>query len=615
MNHLSHTLRIGGVGIALFLILLGGGCSDSDPHSTPSGSTPADSEASPAVWTCSMHPQIQQPDPGDCPICGMDLIPLAPAGPAGGPRTLTLSEGARALARLETAEVRRATPQVDVRMVGKLEVDQTRERTLAARFPGRLEQLYVNFEGTRVEPGEHLATIYSPELLTAQVELLKALQLDPEGRAAQAARDKLRLWGLPEAEITGVAERGEPSDSLTIYAPVGGVVMRKAVNEGDYVETGQVLFEIVDLSHLWLVLQAYESDIGWIRLGQRAQFTVEAYPGRTFEGVVAFVEPYLDEMTRTVEVRVNVANPDGLLKPGMLARGHVQPRVGPEGQVYADYLAGKFVSPMHPWIVKDAPGQCDVCGMDLVPAAQLGYEPEPVDGEPPLLVPASAVLRTGKRAVVYVEIPAAEEPSYEGREIVLGPRTREGFIVLGGLAAGERVVTQGAFKIDSSLQIQARPSMMNPEAAPSPQSETSQPTALQLSPEQGLAILPHYLNLQNALASDDLAGAQEALQNMMSLTGHHGPLPDFLHRLLAAEDLDALRRPHFEQLSEALIGAVKAEPAAFPPVLQMHCPMVYPDRGADWLQAGEPLRNPYFGASMLSCGETIATLGNASESP
>lgn len=582
-----------------------------------------------------MHPQIQQAEPGDCPICGMDLIPLEPdAADEAGPRVLTMSDAARALARIETTEVRRAIPEVDVRMVGKLQPDQTLERSIAARFPGRIERLFVNFEGTRVKQGEHLATVYSPELLSAQAELLQAVQGNPQGRAALAAREKLRLWGFPLAEIDAITERGSPSDTLTIYAPMGGVVTAKSVNEGEYVQTGQMLFEIADLSQLWLVLDAYESDIGWVRLGQRVQFTVEAYPGRQFDGTVSFIEPYLDETTRTISVRVNVDNSQRLLKPGMLARGLVHPRVGPHGEVYAEHLAGKFISPMHPWIVKDEPGQCDVCGMDLVPAAELGYEPEPLDGEPPLLVPASAVLRTGKRAVVYVEVPGRDKPTYDGREIVLGPRTAEGFVVLGGLHPGERVVTQGAFKIDSSLQIMARPSMMTPVGDPPEAAhdhaahgaETDAPGHGAMPEDAPIsdavagledpidhmdakAVLAAYLDLQSALAGDDLAAARAAARSIQEETGHYAALADLTQAMVAAETLEGIRRPHFETLSQFLIRSVEQHPDYFPQLLRMHCPMVYDDRGADWLQASEPLLNPYFGAQMMHCGVVKGALG------
>jgi Cu(I)/Ag(I) efflux system membrane fusion protein len=216
-------------------------------------------------------------------------------------------------------------------------------------------------------------------------------------------------------------------------------------------------------------------------------------------------------------------------------------------------------------------------------------------------VPASAVLRTGRRAVVYVEVPDQEQPTYEGRVIELGPKAGGTYIVASGLEAGESVVTSGAFKIDSALQIQAKPSMMSMPSEP--EGET------QADPSLWLPLIEPYLALHKALAGDDRPGAREALQSMMAITGHHGEPADLIHEMLAADSLDALRRPHFEALSNHLIRAAEADPEALPHTLyRMHCPMVYNDRGADWLQANESLLNPYFGASMLRCGDVEATI-------
>jgi Cu(I)/Ag(I) efflux system membrane fusion protein len=567
-------------------------------------SSSIEAAAEPVTWTCSMHPQIQQPQPGDCPICGMDLIPLEEdSGGDDGPRTMSMSESSRALAEIQTTVVKREYPDAKVRLVGKLQFDETLEKSLTARFPARIDELFVNFTGIRVEAGDHLARVYSPELLSAQRELLTAYRADPESSITRSARDKLRLWDLLPEQIEAIIERGEAKDHFELKAPIGGVVVQKHVKEGAYVKTGEPLFKIVDLSQLWAFLDAYESDLPWLRYGQDVAFTVEAIPGETFHGQIAFIDPEVDPKTRTVPVRVNVPNPEGRLKPGMFVRAVVSARLAEEGRVYVPEFAGKWISPMHPEIVKDGPGQCDVCGMDLVPAEELGY----VDNAAmpaPLIVPTSAVLRTGKRAVVYIEKPDTDRPTYEGREIVLGPRAGDVFIVASGLEEGQRVVTNGAFKIDSALQIQAKPSMMNPEEGgeePAPESEAG---ALELAPGIAAELLPAYLGMQDALASDDFDTAKAQATAMMEVTGHQGALPDLLHVMLAADTIEEFRKPHFETLSNAFIAAAKADPGAFDrDLFVMHCPMVYGDTGADWLQDKEPLLNPYFGAMMLRCGE------------
>lgn len=606
--------------------------SPSADTSAPASTGPtagADAPASPAVWTCSMHPQIQQPGAGDCPICGMDLIPQRQdSQDDSGPRTLSMSESARALADIATTPIERRLPTAEVRLVGKLDYDETRLRSLTARFPARIDRLFVNYTGVPVKAGEHLARIYSPELLTAQQELITAHATDPTGTFTRIAREKLRLWDLLPAQIEALLAAQTPSEEFELLAPLGGIVITKNVKEGDYVKTGEPLFRIADLSVLWLHLDAFESDLAWLRFGQDVSFAVEAYPGESFQGRIAFIAPEVDRRTRTTAIRVNVANPDGRLKPGMFATGRVEAHLTGEGEVVVPELVGKWISPMHPEVIQDGPGQCTVCGMDLVPAAEMGYAAAS-DVLPPLVVPASAVLRTGRRAVVYVALPDRDRPTFEGREIVLGPKAGQVYLVKSGLAEGDLVVTHGAFKIDSALQIVAEPSMMNPtgggpvpahdhgSTAEGPQvpHDPSGSDLPPLAPALAAQLMPAYFELHAALAADELPAAREALTAMMEITGHQGPWPDLIHRLLAAQDLEALRRPHFETLSDAMVAAVRADPTAFTgDIVLMHCPMVYEDRGADWLQPDETLLNPYFGATMLRCGTVRENLTAADES-
>ena len=556
-------------------------------------------KAAASLWTCSMHPQIRQNKPGDCPICGMDLVPVGQMGNDNGPRAMSMSESSRALAEIQTTEVRHDFPEVHVRLVGKLGYDETREKSLTARFPARIDELFVNYNGIRVKKGEHLAEVYSPELLTAQRELLTAHRSNPDSSITRAAFKKLLLWDLLPEQVDAILKTGEASDHFVLRAPIGGVVVSKHVSEGSYVKTGEPLFKIADLGELWLFLDAYESDLTWLHYGQKVNFTVEAFPGETFEGQIAFIEPEVHHLTRTVSIRVNVPNEDGRLKPGMFSRGIVDVKIADGGKAYAPEIAGKWISPMHPEIIKDGPGKCDRCGMDLVPVEELGYVGKEEEFAP-LIIPASSVLRTGKRAVVYVQKPKTKRPTFEGREIVLGPRAGDSFIVKSGLKEGERVVSYGAFKIDSALQIQAKPSMMNPHGV----GGTPPAAPIEISGELLPTLIKPYLDLQAALAADDLAASREAGKALMAGTGHDGPLPDLIHKMLAAESLDAMRKPHFETLSNSMITAAQAHPDTLGgELLIMHCPMVHDDRGADWLQSSEPLLNPYFGAKMLKCGD------------
>lgn len=428
----------------------------------------ADSADEVKWWTCAMHPQIRQQKPGKCPICRMDLVPVKNS--SGGMRTLTITPAARALLQIQTSPVERKYVTKTVRLVGKIDYDETRVSHITAWVSGRLDRLFVDYTGVSVKQGDHMVSIYSEELYSIQEELLTALRFQKENpnaggeRLVDGAREKLRLLGLTDEQIRKIESRPKADDHVTIYSPASGIVINKLKNEGDRVRTGDRIYTVADLSTVWLKMDAYESDLQWLRYGQKVSFSVEAFPGEMFTGRVAFVDPILNQQTRTVKVRVNVDNSDGRLKPEMFARATVHSEVAADGRVMDAELAGKWISPMHPEIVSDKPGLCKICGMPLVRAETLGFVPASIDAKAkPLVVPASAVLVTGTRAIVYVEVENRKAPTFEGREILLGPRTDDYYLVRNGLFDGEKVVTHGNFKIDSALQIQAKPTMMTPD--------------------------------------------------------------------------------------------------------------------------------------------------------
>jgi Cu(I)/Ag(I) efflux system membrane fusion protein len=460
-------------GVLLLLVVFAlGRCSGAHPPAAHSEAEHAVAHAQ--VWTCSMHPQIQLPKPGKCPICFMDLIALeSGGGDGGGLRTLTVSDAAAKLMQVETSPVERKFVQTEVRMVGKVDFDETRTAAITARMPGRLDRLFVDYTGVPVKKGEHLASIYSPDLLSAQQELLQAIDSvkalqnsqstlvrNTSQSTVDAVREKLRLWGLTAEQIQEIETRGEPTDHLTIYSPVSGIVIHKNATEGSYVKTGDRIYTVADLSRVWIQIDAYESNLNRLRYGGSVEFTTETYPGKKFAGTISFIDPIINPATRTAKVRVIVDNPGLALKPGMFVRATARPQVADDGRVINPDLAGKWISPMHPEIVKDGPGACDVCGMPLVTAESLGYASQRSENAP-LVIPVTAALKTGRRAVVYVEIPGREQPTYEGREVDLGERLGEYYAVASGLEEGERVVTRGAFKIDAELQIHAKPGMMS----------------------------------------------------------------------------------------------------------------------------------------------------------
>jgi Cu(I)/Ag(I) efflux system membrane fusion protein len=559
------------------------------------------------VWTCSMHPQIRQPKPGQCPICAMDLIPVTETG-AGevGPRELRLSPAARKLAEVQTAPVERRVITTEIRMVGKVEYDETSVSYITSWVPGRLERVYVDYTGVSVKQGDPMVSVYSPELVAAQEELIQSMKavknleqskFQSLRRTAEqtvdAAREKLRLWGLAPQQISEIETRGTVSDTIVIRAPASGVVVDKNAFQGQYVATGTRIYTIADLSTVWVKLDAYESDLPWVRPGQPVEFSSEAYPGEIFEGRIAFIDPVLDARTRAAKVRVDVKNPGGELKPEMFVRGIVKAGIGSGG-----------------------------------------------GAEPALVIPASAPLITGKRAVVYVE---AEPGLYAGREIVLGPRAGDSYVVREGLEEGERVVTNGNFKIDSAIQILAKPSMMNPEGGgglPGHHHGAQQgpPGSGGAEHEDGERfgvpaefkaqmdrVLDAYIGIHHGLSHDSLekarAGAatlEEMLEgvNMRLLREPaHSAWMDYLGdfrshagTISSAGDIESARVA-FAPLSETMHATVtRFGMSAGEEAYLFHCSMAFDGRGASWLQRTREIENPYWGAAMFRCGEMTETV-------
>lgn len=574
-HHASVLVAVALIGVAFFLQMqvvdLEGRQGAHEGHGHDEGD--AAEEAVEVTWTCSMHPQVRQPDPGLCPICNMDLVPVEGSGGDLGERELRLSEGAARLADIETAPVRRGTPRRVLRLVGKVEPDETRIKTVAARVGGRIEQLHVAETGTVVEEGAALVDLYSPDLYVAQKELTLAAGVP---LMLEAAREKLRLWGLSPAQIEAVEARGIPQETVTIHAPIGGTVIHKDATEGMYVREGTAMYTVADLSVVWLALEAWEPDLPWLRKDEQVWVQTLDDPGNYTEGRIRFIDPVVDERTRTAEVRVEVPNPDGRLRPGMFVRA-------------------------------------------VLRAAQ-------DDQERALLVPATAVLRTGTRAVVYVQLPDTEEPSFEGRVIRLGPRAGDDYVVRGGVEVGERVVTRGAFKLDSALQIQAKPSMMS---LPSESEDAPVPAAFQT---QLTPVYQAYFDAWDGLQGDD------ATRAAAGFTALHEALPGVEAGMLAEDQIDRWRalsgalmkasmpamgfadlgplREHFEPLSMAILDLERtfghAGDAAH---YEMYCPMAFRNKGAAWLQETDELLNPYFGASMLRCGETRETFRGGGGTP
>jgi membrane fusion protein, copper/silver efflux system len=468
------------------------------------------------VYTCSMHPQVRLDQPGNCPICEMPLIPAASATTAAGEAPmLQLSEHALSMASVETVAIERRRLSRDLRAVGRIEYNESSLATITPRVDGFAERLFVSFTGVEIRKGDHLAEVYSPELLLAQQELLIALQAGGGNSLAEVAKTKLRLLGLTERQVADLVENKQTTDRVTLYSPISGTVIEKSIVERASFKAGDALYRIANLDSVWVYLEIYEYDLPWVRYGQQVRITAQAIPGRTFDGVVTFVQPVVHEQSRTVRVPIYVDNKDHTLKPGMFVTALIAAELTSKGRAAPTGVEGRYSCPMHPQVLAEAAGACPICEMPLekipggeaavapdqhaahdtpAPAAPLStaakyFCPMKCEGEKTydqpgrcpvcnmklkevqvapaaagqgsgvLAVPVSAVLDSGTRQIVYIE---RSRGLFEPRELTLGPRAGECFAVLAGLTEGERVVTRGNFLIDSQFQVTGHPSLFYP---------------------------------------------------------------------------------------------------------------------------------------------------------
>ena len=366
------------------------------------------------IWTCSMHPQIRMDKPGKCPICAMDLIPLVQSGTSeSDPEAVHFTKESAALANVLTTTVSTQNPVKELRLYGKIQADERLLKNQVAYIPGRIEKLMVNFTGEMVRKGQPLALIYSPELVTAQQELLEAAktrQTQPE--IYEAAKEKLHQWKLTDKQIAEIENSGKVQANMEVESTANGIVTARRVNNGDYVSQGLVLYEVSDLSSVWVLFDAYESDLPFLKKGDKIDFSLQALPGSAYSGKIMFIDPVIDPVNRVAKVRLEMSNPGAKLKPEMFATGIVKSNL--------DEFKNKLV------------------------------------------IPRSAVLWTGKRSIVYVKQPG-DEPIFKIREIELGPQLGNSYVVTNGLADGDEIVTEGAFSVDAAAQLEGEPSMMNQE--------------------------------------------------------------------------------------------------------------------------------------------------------
>lgn len=417
------------------------------------------------IWTCSMHPQVQLPGPGPCPICSMPLISSIPAASTRNDESdvgslLELSDHARMMASVETILVERRKMSREIRVVGKVQFNETTLANITTRVEGYVERLFVDYTGIEVKKNDHLVEIYSPDLLVAQQELLVALSGPHNPSLVESAKRKLLLWGLTPNQVDDLVREKKISDRITLYSPIQGTVTERGVVEQAMVKPGDMLYRLANLESVWVYLDVYEYELPWVQYGQMVEIQSEALPGESFSGRVWFISPVLDEETRTVKVLININNTARKLKPGMYVSAVIRAGLLADGKSAPTGVEGQWTCPMHPLVAQPHGGECPVCKMELVQIPGTPARPQPESEQLLLAVPVTAVLDSGVRKLVYVE----KSPGrFSPIEIVTGPRTDDSYPVLSGLSEGDKVVTRGSFLLDSQSQIRGLPSLFYEE--------------------------------------------------------------------------------------------------------------------------------------------------------
>lgn len=570
-------------GLGLGYMLFNGGTS----HST-STEVHNYSAANPQQWTCSMHPQILQQEPGDCPICGMDLIPAESTASGLAPEQFKMTPNALALANIQTSIVEGATTQgATQNLSGKISINEEQIAVQASYYAGRIERLFINYTGQEVQKGQVLATLYAPQLVAAQQELLTAAALkETQPQLYRAVRKKLQLWKLTDKEIEAIEVSGKVREYFPIRATVGGTVTALLGTEGDYLKEGQAIARVSNLNTLWANFDAYERQLSQFKVGQKIEIYTSAYPNKKVEGTISFIAPLLNNDTRTATLRATVKNNDKVLKPGM-------------------FVSGKITT---------APSTTKAVS-----------------------IPASAVLWTGKRSLVYVKA-AQDSPIFEMREVTLGQKNGAQVEIIEGLSIGEEIVTKGTFTVDAAAQLQGKKSMMNNtggktmtghEGQTGVQQNHDSPTAMKQTMKMNFSdsfqkdfkpVLLAYLKVKDALLASDapqtVVSAKATLEALYAIpTSNLGKMEQehfnasvkMLEAIAAKTNLNN-QRSHFVLLNEHLVALLSAFSTLENTLYVQQCPMANNNQGAVWLSIEKDIRNPYFGAAMLKCGSTIKSL-------
>jgi Cu(I)/Ag(I) efflux system membrane fusion protein len=507
------------------------------------------------TYTCSMHPQITQDAPGSCPICGMALIEKDQNTSGTDPSTLSFTEEALSLMNVETFTVGQSVgSSTSKKLSGRIQVDETTVFDQTAKYSGRVERLLVHSNGEMIRKGQKIAEIFSPEIYKAQKELLVAAgSKNSQPQYYQAVREKLRIMKFSDQWINALESRGEAQAYFDLVAEMDGTIIDLAVSEGDAVKKGQVLYRSADLSKVWAQLDGYENNLESVSVGQRVLLKSPNLSMFSSEGTISFIDQVINEKTRTYNIRVEVSNENKTLKPGMFIRATLEPT--------------------------------NSRGLQL---------------------PASAVLWTGKRSLVYVQNASS---SFELREVEVGQEDSEFYTVLSGLSKGESVVVDGAFQIDASAQLRGLESMMSYQS----EDEENTESFSVLDDSMMRALVAPYLKLKDELVRSDAKTSSALAKEMLVLLSDkkyafsRTNLKAPLESLQKTEDIE-VQRELFRLISNEMIQWASTTQSVSSKLYVQFCPMANNNKGAKWLSTEEQIRNPFYGDAMLTCGSVVEVI-------
>lgn len=545
MNTKFKTYLIAGLVLVLGIFI--GASLFSSEENTEDHNHTGETESS--VWTCSMHPQIRNSEPGDCPICGMDLIPANTLEETVDPDAIRMTKSARALAKIETTLVgdgKKTTSNLE--LSGQLDINEKSKTSLTTNFDGRIEQLNINFEGETVQNNQVVAELYSSTIQVLKDEYALAKRTDNES-IMQSVVQKIENLELSLQDIQNKSK----SSTISLRAQQTGNVTQLMVAQGDQVKARQALMEITDLSTLWAMFDVYEQDLNLIKVGDEMSMNIG---GAAVTGKVDFISPIFNTEERSAKVRVVVQNPNLRWKPGVFVTGVVSTNV------------------------------------------------TNTKNETPLYVPKSSVLWTGKRSIVYKQLENENGVYFKLTTVEIGQTSGDNIEILSGLQVGDEVVTQGAFSIDSEAQLADKTSMMDPKTE-KPKPKFSVEEEINLNPKAIAPLLSDYRQLKTALSSDNF---EDAKINYKKLATSFSKLK--LRKLQNADKIKSIDelREEFLVLSEDIIAIAKSSNPTDQLLYVQRCPMANNSEGASWLSFTKEIKNPYYGASMLTCGSTIDSI-------